>query len=260
MNVSLPEVGSQVQGFRIIDMGEEGPSIAEGRKRIRKRFRLQADIEGEYILPSISVPYKDAAGVERIAQTGQIFVKVKGVQERTGEGRDIRDIKPLQKIKREFAKGVFAALAAFLVILAGLVFMVLRYRKRKNILETLLPPEERARRDLMDLLASGLLEEGHLRDFVFGLSLILRRYLEHKYQIRAAEHTTEEILIDLRDCTLIEEERKKVTKAFLLEIDPIKYRGMEPSEKEVQNWVGQLENFIQQPKPPEDEEAMEEAA
>ena len=127
-------------------------------------------------------------------------------------------------------------------------------------MEKALPPEELAKKELADLLASGLLDEGHLRHFVFGLSIIFRRYLERKYQIRAAEHTTEEILADLRESTLIEEERKKATRNFLSEIDPIKYRGMEPSENEIQNWIDQLEDFIQIPITPIQEEPLEEAA
>ena len=259
IDVSLPEIGSQIQGFRIIDMGEEEPRLVEGKKRIEKTFRLQADVEGSYILPATRVSYKDEDGKEQTSQTGQIFVKVKGTQAK-GQDQDIRDIKPLRKIKTEIPKGLLAALAALLLVVVGVGLMMVYRRRRNKAIQKALSPEERAEKELADLLASGLLEEGLLRDFVFGLSMIFRRYLERKYTIRAAEHTTEEILADLRQCASIEEEPKKATKDFLIDIDPIKYRGMEPSPQEVQGWVSQLETFIQIPLPVGDGHVVEEAA
>jgi len=259
-DVSLPEIGAQIQGLRVIDMGEEPPTIVEGRKRIQKSYTLKADIEGSYILPAIRVSYKDPEGKEQTAQTAQIFVKVKGAQPQAGQEQDLRDIKPLQKIRNDLPKGLLIALAAFLAIVSLLIFMLVRHQRRAKAMDKTLPPETLAKKELADLFASGLLDEGHLRAFVFGLSIIFRRYLERKYQIRAAEHTTEEIVADLREATLIGEERKKATRHFLSEIDPVRYRGVEPSEDEIQNWIAQLEDFIQIPATSNQEEPLEEAA
>jgi len=262
IDVSLPEVGSRIEGLRIVEMIDEGPTVVEGRKKTQRVFKLKADLAGSYILPGVEVHYKDAGGEEHKAATGQIFVTVKRPESQapqTGE-RGLKDIKPLQKIERPLPRGVLIASICSALGLAGLLAGILFYRKRKHKTERTLTPEERAQKELQDLLASGLLEEGRAREFVFGLSMVFRRYLERKYSIRAAEHTTEEIMADLRGCERIDEDRKRATRSFLAEVDPVKYRGVEPSEEEVRAWIGTLESFLQVPVAALEAEGLEEAA
>ncbi len=262
LDVSLPEIGSRIEGLRIVEVADEGPRLVDGRKRLEKIFRLKADLEGSYILPSLTIPYKDAEGKEHTATTGQIFIKVTHPVSEISKAQEqgLRDIKPLETIRRPRPKALIAVLLCSVAAVALFVLGLLWHRRRKRDMQRVLSPEECAQAELQDLLASGLLEEGRLRAFVFHLSLLFRRYLERKYAIRAVEHTTEEILRDLRTSELIEEEKKGLTRAFLMEIDPVKYRGVEPSLEEVQGWVSRLESFIQVPASPIHGEAMEEAA
>ena len=77
----------------------------------------------------------------------------------------------------------------------------------------MLPPPVPA--DLEALEALNHLEEKHLpeagkgQDFFFQLSAILRRYLERRFGVRAAEQTSEEFLIQLADSDYLNEDQKK---------------------------------------------------
>lgn len=228
ITVSLPEVGSRIQGLRIQDFGTEGPKSREGRTRTQAWFKLQADLVGSYLLPSIALTYTDTEGNGQEVETPQIFVEIKSTLDPEAGEADIRDIKPIERIQREIpVYGIVLAAGGFLLL--GVVAAILFFRRRRKAgEEMLLPPEELARKELRDLESTGILDEQRYREYVFNLSMIFRRYLERRYSISAVEQTTEEILTNLRRERILQEEGKKEIRSFLEETDPIKYRGLEP--------------------------------
>jgi hypothetical protein len=127
-------------------------------------------------------------------------------------------------------------------LLAGLVLYVRRKRRAR---ETHRTPEEIAMQELENLEATGLLEEARYREYVFGLSLIFRRYLEGRFHVPAAEQTTEEILASLRRAKDFDKALKEATRSFLEETDPVKYRGLEPRPAETETWRSRLLSFME---------------
>ncbi len=257
ISVDLPEIGSRIQGFRIVDMGKEGPKKREGRVWSQRWYELKADFTGSYVLPAVSLPYTDPKGDEQKAETKQVFVEVESVLDPEGDEKDIRDLKPLEKAKMEIPRWwVFLALGV-LVIIGLLVALAMILRRRKRTQEAHRTPEEIARHELEDLEATGLLEEERYREYVFGLSLIFRRYLERKFHLPAAEQTTEEILVSLRQAKHLEKGLKEEARSLVEETDPIKYRGLEPRPEETDGWRDRLISFLEQAAESED---IEEAA
>ena len=57
IKVNIPEAGAKVAGLRITDFGEKGPLKRDGRLLHEKWFKLQPDIVGTYIIPSMIVSY-----------------------------------------------------------------------------------------------------------------------------------------------------------------------------------------------------------
>ena len=99
--------------------------------------------------------------------------------------------------------------------------------------------------EIENLEATGLLEEARYREYVFGLSLIFRRYLEGRFHVPAAEQTTEEILASLRRAKNFDKALKEATRSFLEETDPVKYRGLEPRPAETETWRSRLLSFME---------------
>jgi hypothetical protein len=252
ISVELPEVGSRIEGFRIVDMGKEGPKKREGRIWSRRWYELRADFTGSYVLPAVRLAYTDPEGKAQTAETKQIFVEIESVLGEAGEEQDIRDLKPLEKARREIPRGwVYLALAG-LVILGSLMGLILYLRKKRQTLEAHRTPEEIARDELRDLEATGLLEEERYREYVFGLSLIFRRHLERRFRLPAAEQTTEEILVSLRRAKHLNKPLKEEARYFLEETDPIKYRGLEPEPAEMDGWRSRLLAFLERSAETED--------
>jgi len=252
VTVSLPEVGPGIQGLRILDMGSEGPREKEGRMWSQEWFRLQADRTGSYLLPPVRATYTAPDGTEGSVEAPQIFVEIRSSLDPESGDTDIRDLKPLEKTARAFPLAwVLGGAGAVLLAAAVAVWTVVRRRRRREAVR-LLPPEERARVELDDLEATGILEEGRYREYVFNLSLIFRRFLERRYRIAAVEQTSEEILSGLRKGRVLAEDLKQRTRSFLEGTDPIKYGGLEPRAEDTETLRTQLLAFLERSAPPEE--------
>ena len=79
IEVEIPEMGSQIAGFRIVDMGESEPTERDGRKITEKWYQLKADLVGSYIIPGAVFSYVDEKGEKKEITTAQIFIEVKSV-------------------------------------------------------------------------------------------------------------------------------------------------------------------------------------
>ncbi len=252
ISAKLPEVGARIQGLRIVDMGKEGPKKREGKIWSQRWYELKADLAGSYVLPAVSVPYTDSEGKDQVAETKQIFVEVESVLGQTTDEQDIRDLKPLEKAKREIPRWWPLLLLGSLVILGLLVGLVLYFRRKRRSQEAHRTPEEIAMDELENLEATGLLEEARYREYVFGLSLIFRRYLEGRFHVPAAEQTTQEILVSLRRAKHLDKALKEAARSFLEETDPVKYRGLEPRPAETETWRSRLVSFMERAAETED--------
>ncbi len=244
ISVDLPEVGSRIQGLRIVDMGREGPKKREGRIWSQRWYELRADFTGSYVLPAVTLHYTDPEGQARTAETSQVFVEVESVLGQSTDEKDIRDLKPLEPAKREIPRWWGFLLAGGLAVCGLAVGLVLYVRRRRKTEELHRTPEEIARDELEHLEATGLLEEERYREYVFGLSLIFRRYLEGRLRVPAAEQTTEETLSSLRKAEHLDKDLREEARSFLEETDPIKYRGLEPRPSETETWRSRLIAFI----------------
>jgi hypothetical protein len=252
LSAELPEAGSRIQGLRIVDMGKEGPKKREGRIWSQRWYELRADLTGSYVLPAVSIPYTDSEGKDQVVETKQVFVEVESVLGQTSEEQDIRDLKSLEKAKRELPRWWPLLLLGILLIPGLLAGLILYFRRKRRARETHRTPEELAMEELENLEATGLLEEARYREYVFGLSLIFRRYLEGRFHVPAAEQTTEEILTSLRMTKNFDKVLKEEARSFLEETDPVKYRGLEPRPEETEAWRGRLVSFMERSAETED--------
>ena len=87
-------------------------------------------------------------------------------------------------------------------------------------------PIERAWVELDRLLKKGLPGRGRYKDFYVELTMVVRRYVQRKYGIKAPHLTTEEFL---RNNRIVELSNNRISelKAFLESADMVKFAGVE---------------------------------
>lgn len=248
VRVELPEMGSRIAGLRILDMGQKGPVERDGRMHVEKWYQLKADLIGSYIIPGAVFSYDDK-GDKKELKTAQIFIEVKSVIENKEAATDIREIKPLRTIKRDYTAILLYSLAGAVLlalILGGMYWYRFKYKKAKVTPHR--PAHELAFEELEDLRQEGLIEKGIYKEYYFRFSEIFRRYLERRFRFPAVERTTEEILPAISVLTGFEERVKSGARSLLVQADLVKFARHIPTDQETEQEFRQAVSFINETK------------
>ena len=249
IEVTIPEMGAQIAGLRIIDIGSTEPLERDGRKIIERWYELRADVVGSYIIPGAVFIFRDEQGQKQELKTAQIFIEVKSVIEDAEAATDIKDIKPLSIIPRDytFMIGLSVALLLLIALIGGGIY-IYRTRYRKTMATPSRPAHELALQELDQLKKEDLINRGICKEHYFKLSEIFRRYLERRFRFQAVEHTTEEILPALHNLKGVDEKAKGTAQQFLHHTDLVKFAKYIPDADEVENEHQEAVNFIHKTK------------
>jgi hypothetical protein len=249
VRVDLPEMGSQIAGLRILDMGRKGPQEKEGRLYAEKWYQLKADLIGSYIIPGAVFLSYDDKGEKKEHKTAQIFIEVTSVIEDKDAATDIKEIKPLEIIKRDYTAIALYSLggAVLLALISGGIFWY-RFKYKKAAAAPPRPAHELAFEELEELRNEGLIDKGIYQEHYFKFSEIFRRYLERRFHFPAVERTTEEILPAISGLTGFEERVRSGARSLLFQADLIKFARHIPSNQEVEQEYQQAVSFINETK------------
>ena len=227
---ALPDLRDRVKGFSLAeDFAEEPKTQKDGSllqaanwrlvpepcaasykvrpfvvKASPKMMSYQSD-EGKYSFYAGPVKFEQPAAREPV--TGGIETDPK------------KDLPPLSW---KLVGWIAAALVALASIVAAVVFLV-RYIARR-VKEHRMSPIERAWVELDRLLKKGLPGRGRYKDFYVELTMVVRRYVQRKYGIRAPHLTTDEFLAQFRDAG---RGRCDDLAKFLESADLVKFAGVE---------------------------------
>ena len=166
------------------------------------------------------------------------------------DSADIMDLKPQQVTGKRpllwlwLLLGVWAAATAVLIALHF-------FRKLKKPLPPPppKPPYEEALEALTALEAKQYLQKGMIREYVFELSEILKRYIERRFGINAAEFTTEEMLAWL-GVSQLDKEQKNSLEWFFRAADPVKFARFLPDRDTISRFGAEALGIIEATKPP----------
>jgi len=236
IKVSMPEPGSKIAGLRITDFGEKGPLERDGQLMHEKWFKLQPDIVGTYIIPSMTVSYTEGTGDKKELKTPQVFLEViSALTNEEGEKSvDIIDIKPLQKMERDLKPFILVGCAAAGLLAAlACIFLYLKKRK-KNLIKKRRPAHLIALEDIEKLEKDGLVERGIVKEYYFRLSDIFRTYIENRFDIPAVEQTTPELVPEINKLGKIDSVIKLKTEEFLKYSDLVKFAKYSPEQEEIE--------------------------
>jgi hypothetical protein len=249
VRVELPEMGSRIAGLRILDMGQKGPEEKEGRTHLEKWYQLKADLVGSYIIPAALFLSYNATGEKREHKTAQIFIEVTSVIEDKEAATDIKEIKPLQTITRDYTAITLYALAG-VVLLALIAGGIIWYRlhHKKAAATPPRPAHELAFEELEGLRKEGLIERKIYKEHYFRFSEIFRRYLERRFHFPAVERTTEEILPAISGLTGIEEKVRSEARSLLVRADLVKFARHTPTHEQAEQEYRQAVSFINETK------------
>ena len=118
--------------------------------------------------------------------------------------------------------GVLGAWCLVLGAAVALIWYLIRLIARK-VKEHRMSPIERAWVELDRLIAKGLPGRGRYKDFYVELTMVVRRYVQRKYGIKAPHLTTEEFLAEISEDGRVKSEELRT---FLESADMVKFAGV----------------------------------
>ncbi|MCF8144751.1 MAG: hypothetical protein K9N21_12610 [Deltaproteobacteria bacterium] len=206
------------------------------------RIRLLVDRLGEFKTGPLSLAFLTPEGSTEFLHTDPVGLTVLS---NLGERPDEARIKPIYGIiptGSGFMESLGWGLAALGACAAGLgIFLWLRRRRKKRGLPRVqVPPHHLAEKEIHALASQEIFEKGHVKEFYFRFSEILRRYLESLRGFPAAEYTTQEIALSIQ----APEDRKILP--LLQDADLVKFADLIPTPARKRDEIEQALAYIRE--------------
>ena len=226
-----------VSEFNLIERITSEPRET-GKGLIEQKYsaKFRADKVGTYTIAPVRVPFKikeknTGNYIPGEVRSQKFTVEVASILRLQGEPTDIKDIKDIVEVDRDWVPWFFWGLN--IILLTIVLYLLWKYRKTKHPNPTKEAPalstHETAFRELDTLKSKGLLERGNAREHFFKLSEILRRYLGKRYLFPALDWTTEEITEHFKNQEKIELASRTEANRILKKSDLIKFAKAQAS-------------------------------
>ena len=154
----------------------------------------------------------------------------------------IRDISPAVEIIRPFPWLWVSVIASALMIL--LIGLWLFSRRKKKVppppLVIPIPPGKEALKSLESL---GFTD---LKQYYIDLSLIVRRFIERRFELNAPEQTTDEFLVVASRSKSLDDSYRSMLEGFLREADMIKFAKFQVSPSHADESAQGLTLFVKE--------------
>lgn len=258
VEVELDEPGTDIAGFRIVDLGRAPvETLASGRLLERRWYELRADLVGSYVLPALTATYSEPSGPGGELEAAEISVEVESVlPEDRSEVTDIRDIKPLRRIETAASWLLWAGLALAAATLGLAAWWWWRRRRPDGSAPEAppVPPYDLAIRELERLRRTDFSDLRELRRYYFAISSVIRAYVEGRFGLNATDLTTEEILGRLGELVRLEPSQARRLERFLVATDQVKFAAHLPVSEEIERTYERALGFVVATRPREDAE------
>jgi hypothetical protein len=229
VKVVAPDLRPRVRGFSLAEDFEEEPKTgADGRVTTVVNWRLVPEpCAAEYKVAPFVVGVETAKGAADF-YAGPIRFEAPAAREPVTGGMEADPKKVLPPLSWKLVGYVALAIVLAAAVLVGLIWLV-KYVARR-VKEHRMSPIERAWVELDRLLKKGLPARGKYKDFYVELTMVVRRYVQRKYGIRAPNLTTEEFFAEVS-----KPEHKlnsaEALKQFLESADMVKFAGVDANEE-----------------------------
>jgi hypothetical protein len=246
IEVMPPEIKDKIGEFTTVDSGVEKSENEDGRIRLERWYILEMFTAGSYIIPGVSVKHKrkDEEKI-REAKTSEIFIEVVSILDENAS--DIRDIKPPISLNKNYYR-LYLIIAITLGVLGIVVAIILFFNRRKHreisFAREPLPAHEIAYNELENLKAMNLISKGRIKEYYYGLSNIVRHYIENRFRLMAPERTTEEFLAEMASTDKLEEKHKQLIRNFLEHCDLVKYAKYGPNNYEIEDAFNSAKKLV----------------
>ncbi len=264
--VIFPE-GQTFSPLETVEAFKTDTTRKKNRMLLQKTYALTQFDSGAYLLPTQRIEI-DGRGYF----TDSLLVSVATVPVDT-VNQKMYDIKPMMGVEANrfgWLRWVGLGLLGLLFVGGALYWFVFRKKPLTEAeQEALLPPYERALKELKRLETSKYLIQDEFKQYYTELTDIVRAYLEEEVHVSALESTTEQLLSKLellRDSGRLQLEEETLTqfRKILETADLVKFARSKPPVRKAEEDRAQVEQLVRKtkeaiPEPTEEELLQQEA-
>jgi hypothetical protein len=239
------------ENFTVVDAPPSSRPESAGRISRDRRLRLFPKHPGTIELPARQVKITGGAAEQQLELPALAVTVVSIVK--NADPLPLPD--PLtmrQKVKIPWQPLGLAGVLVVLVVVAAVWWWRRRLRPLVVPLPApipLLPPAEEALAALARLEAADLVGTGAFKEFYLGLTTILRRYLERRFEVAALERTTEEFLAETRGDPRFAGPECQPLAGLLAEADLVKFAEMRPAAAAAQSALAACRQLVEATRP-----------
>jgi hypothetical protein len=251
--LQMPQIGAELANFGILDWDNLGDRLDENNNVVSTyQYRLEPFLSGNYQLPAFTFEFTDANSlVEKkyTLTTEPIDIEVTSL---LGEDRenlviaDIEDIVDMPRPPSYWPLWILGACVGIAVIISA--WLYLRRKRIHELVRIFKPAHEIAYARLKALVKDDPVAAGKIKEFYERISDILRHYIEHRFNLKAPERTTEEFLAELALENVLGETDKKMLEEFLIHCDLVKFAKHDPTHEQIQRTFDLVREFIEKTK------------
>ncbi len=245
--VQLPEIGREKDVVLLSRVWTTVPR-EDGLAQSESRYSITSFRLGEH---TISTGTISCVIGEQTFSTNfpAIVLKVQPSLEENAAS-EIADIKPVHKLPGRVPPWLWitagTALVAFLV---GLITTRL-WKNREQLIPTAppVPAHKIAFRALEVLRNKGLLEKDECNPFYTELSMILRTYLDGRFNLNAPDETTEEIVEEMSRSDELDGAQRNILQEFMRQADMVKFAKGRPDRATMESAFETTKQFVEETK------------
>ena len=257
--------------------------VEDNRLLVQREYRLEPILTGQYTIPALKFVFQEKPGLKpevgaaeklsggktKIPQTSrvqneaadkakadkpkqyefdteEIPVEVTSLLDKQRGDLTIADIKDVTTLPRRFPTWWLWTLGGVAFISGTVVIIILFYKRKKNKQSRIMKAaHEIAYEQLRKLAEENLIETGKIKAFYERISHILRSYIEHRFELKAPERTTEEFLLEAQAAGELTSDQKTTLRSFLEHCDMVKFALYGPTKTEIQKTFDLTKEFIE---------------
>lgn len=243
------------------------PEIEDGKKIIIKERnvseqnadneQVQSDYHyqlyslevGSHILSTNEITYVDAEGnIEKFLFPEQTIEVVTVLSDTNQFAYDIKEpVKLSARVPKWAWMSALVCLAILALFLLNKRFV--RRRPDKEIPLPVIPAHIKAQQALQELKDKRCYENNEVEYYYVKLSLIVRTYLEDRFNLMAPEMTTEEFIRETANDSRLSPTHRDSTSNFLEQSDLVKFAQMRPGQNEMEAAMESAVNLVNETTP-----------
>jgi hypothetical protein len=251
-DVNMPNVNEVLANFGIVDWKNLGDRLDDKNNVVSTyQYRLEPFLSGTFPIPAFTFEFHDVndPNENHKLATEPIDIEVASLLGEQRADLKIADIEGVVGIPRQASfLWLWILSACVVMIVAGGVVLYFKRKHVKELVRIFKPAHEIAYERLRVLIGQNLIESGKIKEFYEGISDILRHYIEHRFDLRAPERTTEEFLFELRNTDVLSKSDKESLAEFLNHCDMVKFAKYDPTKDQIQTTFDLVKNFIEKTK------------